>query len=101
VAPEAHREGPRRNMGLEEPQLTLVNTGVTIGDLGFAFAKGLDLGAGKYDATLEGLENVEVVAGATVGGDHPITTRGVRLEFRAPLLHLFRASHAHSVVKGA
>ena len=96
VAPEAHRELPWRNVGLEQPHLAIIDAGVGLGDDGLAFAQGLHFGAREDHAALEGFEDVVVVTGAAIRGDDAVTI-GIGLGFRPPFLHLLCACHPSSV----
>ena len=63
---------PRGNVHLKEPQLAVVHSGVTLGDLGLPFSQRLHLGTDQDDAALQGFEDLEVVAGAAIRGDDPV-----------------------------
>jgi hypothetical protein len=83
---------------LKEPQFVVVDPGVGLGDLRATFAQGLDLRADKDYPALNGFENLVVVTGATIRGDHPVAFYGVIAFLRATLFDRFRTSHATSVV---
>jgi proteasome lid subunit RPN8/RPN11 len=97
VASESDGEDPRGNMRLEQPEFPIVHAGVGLGDLSLAFAQRLHFGPGEDQATFEGLEDLVVVAGATIRGDHAVAVRYFGLRLRAALLHLLGSSHESSV----
>ena len=98
VTAESHCEGPRGYVHLEEPEFTVVDSRVRVGDLGVALAQRFHLGASQHDAALECLENLVVEAGAAVRGDHSVTTGGFALGFGAPFLHLLGSCHGNRLV---
>ncbi len=100
VTTESNGVTPRWNVGAEEPQLPVINPGVTFGDLRLTLAKGLHFTAGEYQTTLQGVHDFIIVASTSIRGDHPVTRRaGSRVG--ATLLNLFGSCHESSVVTSA
>ena len=95
VTAEAGRVDPRRYVHLIQPQFGVVEARVALGDLGLALAQRLDLGAAQHDAALEGLDDLVVVAGASIRGDHPVTGARVDPLLGALLLDLLGSSHTY------
>jgi hypothetical protein len=83
---------------LKEPQFVVIDPGVGLGDLSSSFTQGLDLRADQNDPALDGFEDLVVVTGATIRGDHPVAFRRVVTFLCPTLFDRFRTSHATSVV---
>src|SRR5207249_845843 len=62
---------------------TVLDAHVPVAQLGPPRSQRLDLGAGQLDACLEGLEDRELVAGATIAGQHAVA-RGSAGRHRLP-----------------
>ena len=62
----------RRYVHTQQPGLAFFDPSVSIGKRDTSGAKGLDLASLKGDAALEGLENVVVVASASVAGNRTV-----------------------------
>src|ERR1700728_5034467 len=79
VTPKSDGVTPGRNVHLEDPELPVVHSRVTTGDLGRSLSKGLDLGSDEHNAALQGLENVIVVSGTAISGDDLVVSRVLAL----------------------
>ena len=97
VAAETDGVCPWRDVRLEEPQFAVIHSRVRLGDLGVALTQGLHLRTGQHQAALEGLDDLVVVAGATIRGDHSVTIRYLGLRLGAAFLHLLGSCHTTSV----
>src|SRR5687767_12023277 len=62
----------------DEPDLAALHADVGLGDVDPVLAHALDLGPGQHDASLEGLLDGVVVAGAPVDGDRVVGHRSLR-----------------------
>lgn len=69
-------EPPGRNMSLKEPELPIVHASVGVGNLRLPFAQTLDFTPDEHEATLEGVDDLVIVAGPSVGGDDLVTGTG-------------------------
>jgi hypothetical protein len=97
VTPKSDRVTPGWNVHLEDPQLAAVRASVTPRNLGRTLAQGLDLGADEHNAALEGLENLKVVSGTSIGGHDLVVARV--FSFLGPsALDLFGSCHHVSVL---
>ena len=97
VAPESDGVTPGGDVHLKDPEFAVVDSRVTSGDLSRSFAQGLDLRAHQNNAALQGLENVKVVSGTTIGG-HDLVVARVLTQFRPAALNDFGSCHQISVV---
>lgn len=62
----------RGDVGANQPQLAVVDSGVSFGDRGFAFADRFDLGPGQGNACLDRLDHEIVVKGAPIRRDDAV-----------------------------
>jgi hypothetical protein len=63
-------------VGLKEPQFPVVDTGVGVANLGLAFSEALDFASDEDNPTFECVDDLVVVAGATIRGDHFVAIAG-------------------------
>lgn len=97
VTPESNGVAPRWDVGGEQPELTVVDPGVALGDLRLAFSQRLHFTAGEHQAAFEGIDDLIVMPGAPIRGDHTVAVY-VRPCVGATFLDLFGSCHVSSVV---